>query len=134
VNVPAWVNDLATLDFGKTYWISVTQAITLEVTGGGTSAPSSVAGLPSPPMTVYGTAPMAGTVTAWINGVQCGQGATKVINNQIVYTLNIQPDAPGGKLGCGAAGRVVTFKIETQAMSTSIGWDIDRVRNVPLAP
>jgi subtilisin-like proprotein convertase family protein len=134
VNVPAWVNDLTTLDFGKTYWISVTQTITLEVTGGGTSAPSSVEGLPSPPMTVYGTASASGTVTAWINGVPCGQGATKLINNQIVYTLNIQPDAPGGKLGCGAAGRSVTFKIGSQAMSTTVGWDIDRVRNLPLAP
>jgi hypothetical protein len=133
VNVPMWVNDLAAIDFGKTYWISVTRSITLAMSGGA-SAPSSVEGLPSPPMTVYGTASTAGTVTAWINGVQCGQGATKVINNQIVYTLNIQPDAPGGKLGCGATGRSVTFKIGSQAMSTTIGWDIDRVRDVPLAP
>jgi subtilisin-like proprotein convertase family protein len=133
VNAPAWVNDLATLDFGKTYWISVTQAITLQVTGGGTSTPSSVENLPSPPMTVYGTAPISGDVTAWINGVQCGQGQTKVFNNQIVYTLNIQPDAPGGKVGCGAAGRIVAFKIGLQLMSTSVGWDIDRTRNIPLS-
>ncbi len=85
-------------------------------------------------MTVYGTASLSGTVTAWINGVLCGQGQTQSLNNQVVYTLNVQPDAPGGKVGCGAAGRVVTFKIGTQAMSTSIGWDIDRVRNVPLTP
>jgi hypothetical protein len=128
------VNDLATLDFGKTYWISVTRAITLQVTGGGVAAPSSAENLPSPPMTVYGTAPTGGIVTAWINGVQCGQGQTKVVNNQIVFTLNIQPDAPGGKVGCGVPGRIVTFKIGSQAMSTSVGWDIDRLRNLPLVP
>ena len=134
VNVPMWVNDLATLDFGKTYWISVTQAITLQVTGNGAARPSNVENLPSPPMTVYGTAAVSGTVTAWINGVQCGQGQTQMDNGQIVYTLNIQPDAPGGKLGCGAAGRSVTFKVGSQTMRTTIGWDIDRVRNAPLTP
>jgi hypothetical protein len=131
VGAPTWINDLATLEFAQSYWISVTRSITLEVTGGATSAPSA---LPSPPMTVYGTAPFAGTVTAWVNGVPCGQGATQVVNNQIVYTLNIQPNAPGGKAGCGAAGRSVTFRIGAQAMTTSIGWDIDRVWNLPLTP
>jgi hypothetical protein len=134
LNVPSWVNDLATLDFGRTYWISTTQAITLQVTGGGTSAPSNVENLPSPPMTVYGTAPVSGTVTAWINGVQCGQGQTQLINNQIAYALNVLPDAPGGKAGCGAAGRNVVFKIGSQLMSTTIGWDIDRVWSLPLTP
>ena len=131
VGVPSWINDLTTLEFAQSYWISVTRSITLQVTGGNASAPTV---LPSPPMTVYGTAPLAGNVTAWINGVQCGQGATRVINNQIVYTLNIQPDASGGKAGCGAAGRSVTFKIGSQTISNSIGWDIDRVWNLPLTP
>jgi subtilisin-like proprotein convertase family protein len=131
VGVPSWINDLTSLEFAQSYWISATRPITLQITGGGTAAPIA---LPSPPMTVYGTAPFAGTVTAWINEVPCGQGLTQVINNQIVYTLNVKPDASGGKTGCGAPGRSVTFKIGAQAMNTSIGWDIDRVWYLPLAP
>ncbi|HTP08482.1 MAG TPA: hypothetical protein VMP08_09535 [Anaerolineae bacterium] len=131
VGVPSWINDLAKLEFAQSYWISVTRSITLQVTGGAPSAPMA---LPSPPMTVYGTAPFAGAVTAWINGVQCGPSTTQLINNQIVYTLNIQPDTPGGKAGCGAAGRNVTFTIDAQSMSTVRSWDIDRVWTVPLAP
>jgi hypothetical protein len=45
------------------------------------------------------------------------------------YSLNVQPDASGGKVGCGALGRKVTFKIGSQVMSASIGRDIDQVRN-----
>ncbi len=37
----------------------------------------------------------AGTVTAWVNGLSCRQGQTQLINGQLLYTLNIQPDRAG---------------------------------------
>ena len=142
VTAPDWVNDLATLDFGKTYWINVSQAIVLKVTGDGLSAqrPSSAETLPSPPMTVYGSVlvgggltPISGqTVTAWIAGVPCGQGTTRLIDGLVVYTLNIQPDAPGGKIGCGAPGRPIIFSVGGQMMSPRVEWNNDQVWEVPL--
>ena len=77
VGAPGWVDDLAALDYAQSYWISVTKSITLQVTGGGASAPTA---LFSPPMTAYGSVPFAGTVTAWVNGLLCGQGQTQLIN------------------------------------------------------
>ena len=39
---------------------------------------------------------------------------------------------PGGKPGCGAPGRTVTFTINGQTMAASVAWDIDRVIYLPL--
>jgi len=127
VTVPDWVNDLTTLEFAKTYWINVSQTITLQVTGGGPQPALGTAALPSPPATFYGAVqpgtgftPAAGmVVTAWIGGNACGQGKTLLVSGQVMYTINVLPEGPGGSTGCGAPGRTITFKVGAQTMTTT---------------
>jgi hypothetical protein len=140
VSVSPWVNDLSSFKFGEAYWISLTQSITLSLNGGSTSSPNRSLNVQSPPTTFYGSVlargdftPTAGmVVTAWINGKMCGQGKTAQINNEIVYSINVFADGPGGFNGCGAPGRSVTFKVSTRAMSTSHAWDNSRLWQLPL--
>jgi hypothetical protein len=143
VTALGWVNDLHEMKFGEAYWISVTQVITLQLGGGSASALVSTANLQGPPATYYGQvlarggsfAPMEGmTVTAWINGVQCGQGRTLDMSGQVMYTLNVLADGPGGVAGCGDLGRKVVFKVGDQVMSPEVAWDNNQVWQVNLAP
>ncbi len=60
------------------------------------------------------------------------EGTTRLIDGQVVYTLNIQPDAPGGQIGCGAPGRAATFTIDGQPINPRVMWNNDVVWNVPL--
>lgn len=98
--------------------------------------------LQGPPATYYGQV-MAGsgftpiegiTVTAWVNGKQCGQGKTLKVGGQVVYTLNVFGDGPGGASGCGDTGRKVVFKVGDQVMSSQVTWDNNQVWQVNLAP
>jgi hypothetical protein len=71
-------------------------------------------------------------VTAWINGSVCGQGQTSQVEGQIVYSVNVFADGSGATSGCGAAGRVVTFDVGTQPMTSFTVWDNNQVWDVPL--
>jgi hypothetical protein len=149
-----WVNDLNELRFGESYWISLTQVITLQLNGGAASAlmahdepegsvgPSGFDGnVQSPPATYYGVVqsgfnftPAPGMpVTAWINGRPCGQGKTLQVNGEIVYTLNVFADGPGGAAGCGVPGRAVMFKVGDRSMSPVVAWDNNQLREVSLS-
>ena len=140
VTAPSWVNDLNEIKFGEAYWISLTQAITLQLGGGQVSALAANANLPGPPATYYGQVLASGSftplegmaVTAWVNGKQCGQGQTLRVNGQVMYTLNVFADGPGGAAGCGDAGRQVTFIVNSQLMSPTVGWDNNQVWQVNL--
>jgi len=118
---------------GKRCWFCAS-TVTLQVTGGAVSALSADS-LPSPPTTFYGPAlsgasfaPAAGmTVTAWIDGHSCGQGRTRLVDGQVMYTINVFAEGPGGAPGCGAPGRLITFKIGSTAMNALAAWNIDQV-------
>jgi len=140
VSGPAWVNDLSVLKFGEAYWISVTQAITLQLGGGQALAPARGAGIQGPPATYYGRVvesssftPAPGIpVTAWINGKLCGQGRTLQVDDQVVYTINVFADGPGGAAGCGALGQIVKFQVGSQIVTSTAVWDNNRLWEVPL--
>jgi hypothetical protein len=139
---PGWVNNLGELRFGESYWISLTQAITLQLGGGSASALAGVTNLQSPPATYYGQVlagrgltPVEGmTVTAWVNGKQCGQGRTLSVDGQVMYKLYVFGDGPGGAAGCGDVGRKVIFKVDSQSMSPEVMWDHNQVWQVDLDP
>ena len=141
VSVPPWVNDLSTFRFGEAYWISLTQSITLSLNGGSPSSPNRNLNVQSPPTTFYGSVlaggdftPTAGmVVTAWINGKMCGQGTTLQNGGDIVYSVNVFADGPGGASGCGMPGRYITFAVNGQSMLPRVEWNNDQVWNVPLS-
>jgi hypothetical protein len=145
VTVPDWVNDLSVLEFGHGYWINVSEAITLYLKGA--SVPSALAGSVSqstqgPPATYYGLVeaggdftPTAGLpVTARVDGHLCGQGQTIEVSGEVVYSINVFADGPGGAPGCGAPGREVTFEIGSQVMEPTVTWDNSRVWELALSP
>ena len=143
VTVPPFVNDLTALEFNHAYWINISQAITLHVSGGPTPAFNPTTLPPSPPATFYGAVlsgpgftPTPGmVVSAWINGVPCGQGQTLTFAAQVVYVVDVfAEDTPGGNSGCGAPGRTVTFRVGSQPMATTAPWDNSQVWNLPLIP
>jgi hypothetical protein len=145
VTVPDWVNDLSVLEFGRGYWINVSETITWCLRGD--SAASTLAGSGSqsgqgPPATYYGLvegtgsfAPTAGLpVLAQVDGRLCGQSQTMEVNGEVVYSVNVFADGPGGAAGYGAPGREVTFEIGSQVMGTTAIWDNSRVWELVLSP
>jgi len=128
---PAWVSDLDTFVFGRGYWISATEAITLYLKG--TGGEGSQAGFPNPPATCYGQVlssayftPTPGlTVTAWVGDQLCGQALTREEGGQVVYVVSVRADdeVPG----CGDPGRAVTFRVGTQPIRTQFAWDNGRL-------
>ena len=87
----------------------------------------SMAGLPSLPpgrtlvsQSFAPTAEMA--VTAWVNGNSCGQGQTMEVGSEVVYSIHVFADGPGGAAGCGEPGSKVTFWMGGQTMSPAATW------------
>ncbi len=142
---PDYVNDLTTLEFGKGYWIYlITDTATLNLNGAPTmgQAAQQVGDESSvtPPATYYGAVlasagftPVAGQpVTAWVSGVQCGQGQTLEVNGQIVYVVKVFADEAGWS-GCGAVERMVMFRVNGQPMSPAAPWDNRQVWETDLS-
>ncbi|MBN1810662.1 MAG: VCBS repeat-containing protein [Anaerolineae bacterium] len=142
VTVPDWVNDLEALEFGRGYWIQVSETITLMLKGESTSAAVVLGSLQAPPATYYGRvaagsgfAPAAGMeVMAWVDGHLCGRGETLEKSGQVVYSVNVLADGPGGSVGCGAPGREVAFLVGSQDMIPTAAWDNNQVWELELRP
>lgn len=113
----AWLNDLAALEFGRSYWIHATQPITPYLGLPGASA-QSLAFNPLP-TTFYG--PVSATadfvpaegmeVQARIGGAVCGSGTLEALAGELVYKVHVRADAGDG---CARAGQTVTFYIGGQ--------------------
>jgi len=137
VGVPGYVNDLGELVFGRGYWISVTQAVTMYIGGSGGQGELSVASLPPQvPATYYGRV-LGGigpgeTVTAWVDGHLCGQGQTVQEGGGIVYAIKVLAEE-GGLPGCGAVGREVAFQVGSSMMHQTAVWDDSRLWEVRLS-
>jgi hypothetical protein len=145
VTVPDWVNELAQFEFGRGYWISVTQPITLYLKGGeseGVAREADLLSMGSPPATYYGVVeggeglePEPGmSLTAQVEGHLCGQSLTQGVGDQVVYSVNVLADGPGGAAGCGELGQTVTFKVSARPMIPTAAWDDRRVWELPLRP
>jgi hypothetical protein len=142
-DAPSYVNTLHTFEWGRGYWINVTQPVTLHLRGLATPSTirsqveSEADSLPVPPATYYGAitadVPLrAGMqVTASVDGKACGFGRTIVVDGTYVYTVNVSADGDGTS-GCGAAGRVVTFKVGKYPMLVARPWSGSGVWEQPL--
>ena len=140
---PDWVNDLEVLEFGRGYWINVSQPITIGLKGSSATlaAPATANGCGFvPPATYYGTlkpgggfSPASGvSLTAWIDGHLCGQALTREQGGQIVFSLDVPVEDVTANPGCGAPGRRVTFQVGDQDMLPAITWDNNQVTNITL--
>ncbi len=147
VGAPGWVNDLITLEFNQTYWISVTQAITLYLQGAGTqinlasdSQLQAVDGLPFPPTVYYGRAlanehftPTAGMdVSAWVDGQLCGQAQTQEVAGEIVYVVKVLAETQSP--GCGSNGDQVSLGLDGQPVGPIPTWDNTQLHLLDLSP
>ncbi|MEM7530835.1 MAG: VCBS repeat-containing protein [Chloroflexota bacterium] len=87
-----------------------------------------------PPSTFYGhIIPAAGppprvgeSVTAWINGVQCGQGSTQTVTEggreRLVYVVDVQSvHLTDGT--CGVAGQEISFQVNGRTIAAKGTWD-----------
>ena len=130
---PDWVNDLEVLEFGRGYWINVSQPITIGLKGSAATlaTPATANGCGFvPPATYYGVLKPGGgfspqkdvTITAWIDGHLCGQALTQEQGGQIVFSLDV-PFEDMANPGCGAPGRRVTFKVGNRDMFPGVSWD-----------
>jgi predicted nucleotidyltransferase len=135
-----YVNTLNTLEFGKGYWINITDTTTLRLKG---TAPAfdTAAGFSLPPATYYGPVQAGGdftptpgmTVTAWINGVLCGQGQTLLDHGQVVYALQVMASSTEALSACGAEGQVVQFKAGSYTFQPTAAWDNNQAWELPLS-
>ncbi|MEE8391306.1 MAG: proprotein convertase P-domain-containing protein, partial [Anaerolineae bacterium] len=139
-SVPTYVNNLEVLEFGKGYWINVSQGITLHLASGvSTRAANNT--FPLPPATFYGVV-LAGSgftptlgmeLSAWISGTLCGQAQTQKVGGQVVYAINVQADWANAP-GCGALGREVRFEVDLQPMRPTAWWDNGQSNELDLLP
>jgi len=134
INAPAYVNTLTDLEFAKGYWIYLSESVTLYLKGNKDEPQPSSRRLRSasqtPPTTFYGrlmgNADFSPTVdmvvTAWIDGVVCGQGPVQEVDGELVYSVSVH-----GKDDlypeCGEANDRVTFQIGSQTLDPSGIWN-----------
>jgi hypothetical protein len=82
-----------------------------------------------------GWTPAAGmSVTAYIDGKICGQGATRQVGGQVVYALDVLADGWGSAAGCGEQGKEVAFYVDGRRMVRTAAWDNRQVWEVRLSP
>lgn len=137
--VPSWVNDLTSLQFGEGYWIHLTRSIELKLHGAGENESVSAPSQQMPPATYYGTILSSGNFTvapgmeviAWTNGVKCGDAVTQLIGGQVVYSINVSADGPVTPK-CGKQGDLVYFQVGGHKMTVTTHWNTDRVWYLPL--
>jgi hypothetical protein len=146
VSLPAWANTLTDLEFGRGYWINITEATTIHLGEGNASvqaemAPSGqVASLPTPPATFHGRigaseefVPQAGMpITAKVGDAVCGRTTTQEVDGEIVYVVDVLAASSGSSAACGTAGSQVTFEVDGTPMRTTATWDNSSSHALPL--
>lgn len=81
-----------------------------------------------------GFTPAAGMrVIASINSHECGESLTQLIDDQVVYSINVVAEGPGGVSNCGAADRMMLFRIASIPMAPIAIWNAVIALH-PLAP
>ncbi|HSH05701.1 MAG TPA: FG-GAP-like repeat-containing protein [Anaerolineae bacterium] len=136
------VNDLHYLSFGQGYWLYATEPVTLYL-----GVPSAGAGLVGPsaeglftylPTTYFGPivptasfTPTAGMpITAYVDGVVCGNGSVVNWNGGLAYSMQVKGDSGDG---CGTYGATVSFALDGQILAgAEHGWDNRQAQYHPL--
>ena len=157
-DVPDWVNDLKTLEYGNGYWINVSTPITLQIkvasdAGGerptlsmGATSFSEALGRRNPPAVYYGT--IQGSAgkslapgqdfTAVIDDQQCGVG--KVLpaeenakTKDLRYVIKVVATESGAAQACGVPEKDVTFKFGDTALYPAVKWENGAPKNHDLS-
>ncbi|MCB0034776.1 MAG: hypothetical protein KDE51_12175, partial [Anaerolineales bacterium] len=123
----------------KGYWLYATADITAYFGVAGLNTTLHVANQVLPQATYYGYVrpndgfqPTAGMiVTAWVDGVYCGQGVLQMLDGQLAYIIQIQAENRMGD--CGTAGKLVTFQINGRTMAQQPEWDHSQAQFVDLS-
>jgi hypothetical protein len=130
------VNDLAEFAFGNAYWIYATQAVTPYL--GVPTASRPVAAVPNLlPATYYGwvsaspgfTPTVGMELTAWVNGILCGQGEVVELGGELAYKIQVSADTGDS---CGVVGRATTFEVDNGIRLGSTLWDNRQAWFLPL--
>ena len=140
VGVPAFFNDLTQLEFGRGYWILISQTVTAtfgDIVGGDsivqTVSRDVVSTVPSPPSALYGTVAngTAGlAVQAFVNGTLCGEGVTMAYGDEVVYKLFVVADAQTPQ--CGTPGATITITVDGITADETAQWNRDEIQQVDL--
>jgi hypothetical protein len=136
--VPTYVNDLAELEFARSYEIYITRPITISLRPDLPEAQrrdtSSTTQTTNAPSAFYGTmnagegfvpTPQA-IVEAFVGGTLCGRGRTQSFGERIVYTVKVEAN-------CGS-GQVVTFRVGGRALVPTGQWSNTSVQELNLRP
>jgi hypothetical protein len=123
------VNTLEQLEFGKGYWLYATEEITAYLGVAGSSSALDTANQQFPPATYYGYLlpyegfqPTAGmSVTAWVDGVNCGEGSVRLLDGQLAYTIQVEAENSTGE--CGNEGKSITFEVGSWPVAQRPQWD-----------
>jgi hypothetical protein len=136
------VNDLAELDFGRSYWLYATETVTPYL-GVPAEASPRLVNLGPPPATYYGWVepwlyfePQVGdAVKAWIDGNLCGTGVVvdSVNPSRLAYKIQVAADANGN--GCGTSNRKVVFQVGEYLLPMySVWWNDSQAIFRPFSP
>jgi hypothetical protein len=125
------LNTLTVLEYGRGYWINLTQPATLTFSSGvlASAATVTAAGADSfstPPATYYGvtTAAVGARVEARINGALCGQAiAQRLPDGRVGYGIHVQAVSNSAP-ECGASGRMVDLQVAGETLAT-VAWNSD---------
>ncbi|MBN1919699.1 MAG: hypothetical protein JW892_00520, partial [Anaerolineae bacterium] len=135
--LPALLNTLHTLEFGRGYWISVTQPITLNLKGAALGTANTLAAplstLPQPPASFYGPVvggpgftPEAGmAVRVWAGAEVCGEGRLQEFEGQLVYLVHVEA-------ACVGPGAQLRFQVGDRWMVTTTSWSTAGIKALPL--
>jgi subtilisin-like proprotein convertase family protein len=110
--------------------LTPTPTATATPTPTATATPRPVRSVPIPPATYYGELSATDTLTpavgmrveALINGLVCGSAETQLLNDRIVYVIQVEAEQPGF-VGCGSLGRSITWRVEGLELPFRAVWD-----------
>nr|HMN30932.1 LysM domain-containing protein [Caldilineaceae bacterium] len=154
LDAPTQTNELRDFVFGQGYLVNMTDTHTktlllrgnLVITSSQQVSASAAGGLPMnlllhPLPAVYygeiaGTSPTATATTsvvAYVDSTRCAEGKTWASGETLMYLIKV-PAATPGHAGCGASGKIVTFRVAGQLMAAKSQWNSSEVQELTLEP
>ncbi len=134
---PRPLTTLDVLEFGRGYWINVTQPVVIRFKGAVQALETSPE-LQLPPATYFGpvaagmglTPTVGMPVTAWIDGHLCGRGLVQDVDGQPMVAINVLSNGSGVAAGCGMTGWPVGFRVDGMAVTPGVLWDHSQTRQL----
>jgi hypothetical protein len=130
------LNTLTALEYGRGYWINLTQPATITFGSGvlasaATVTAANASSFSTPPATYYGVvnAAAGAAMEAVIDGVVCGQAtAQRLPDGRVGFGIHVQATG-ASQPDCGAPGRTVTLFVNGEMLAT-VAWNGERAQAV----